>query len=154
MEIKLAPIGTVHSPYKSIEEIKQVPKENIVGEIELFPEFEEGLKDIEGFSYLWILWIFHGSKNYSLQVKPRIEKACEERKLRGVFATRSPNRPNPIALTLVELLGRKGNKLRVKGIDAIDNTPVIDLKPYVKSDLKEKAKFGWAQETEGNNLLI
>jgi tRNA-Thr(GGU) m(6)t(6)A37 methyltransferase TsaA len=158
MEIKLKPIGKLHSPYKSIEEIRRVRKESIVGEIELFPEFKKGLKDINDFSYLWILWIFHESKDYSLLVKPRIEKAYKGRELRGVFATRSPSRPNPIALTLVELLERKGNKLKVRGLDVIDNTPVIDLKPYVESDRKEKAKFGWSEklknkESDKHNLV-
>jgi len=148
MEVNIRPIGRVHSPYKSREEIKEIAKENIIGEIEIFSEFGKGLKDIESFSHLWILWIFHLSKGSPLQVTPRTEKNLKKKKLRGVFATRSPNRPNPMALTLVELLEKKGNVLKVRGIDAIEGTPVVDIKPYVQSDKKDKARYGWCEEID------
>ena len=104
----------------------------------VFEDYEQGLKGIEGFSHLMVLWIFHESKGYSLLVKPLFYKG-----LHGVFTTRHPNRPNPIAITVVELLEREGNTLKIWGIDALDKTPVVDIKPYALRDLKENIKTGW-----------
>ncbi|MFQ6086828.1 MAG: tRNA (N6-threonylcarbamoyladenosine(37)-N6)-methyltransferase TrmO [Candidatus Bathyarchaeia archaeon] len=137
MEVKIKPIGIIHSPYKSIEEIPR-EYESTIGEVIVFKEYEQGLQDIEGSSHLIILWIFHKSKGYSLVVKPLYHEG-----LHGVFATRHPNRPNPVGVTVVELLERKGNILKIKGIDAIDKTPVIDIKPYTSRDRKENIKTGW-----------
>ncbi len=121
--MRLRPIGIVRSPFKRVED---VPREcgSIVGEIEVFKEFDKGLKGINGVSHLIILWLFHKSKGYSLRVKPLHHEG-----IRGVFATRHPDRPNPIGVTVVELLERKGNVMRVKGVDMVDGTPVLDIKP-------------------------
>jgi len=137
MQTKIKPIGMIRSPYKSLEEIPR-DYSSTIGEVIVFDEYEQGLQDVEGFSHLMILWIFHESKGYSLLVKPLHYEG-----LHGVFTTRHPNRPNPIAVTVVELLQRKGNILKIKGIDAIDKTPVIDIKPYTLRDRKEKIKTGW-----------
>ena len=137
MEVKMKPIGLIRSPYNSVEEI---PRDygSTIGEVVVFEEYEQGLKGIEGFSHLMILWIFHESKDYSLLVKPLFYKG-----LHGVFTTRHPNRPNPIAITVVELLERERNTLKIRGIDALDKTPVIDIKPYALRDIKEDIKTGW-----------
>jgi tRNA-Thr(GGU) m(6)t(6)A37 methyltransferase TsaA len=138
-------IGFVRSPY---QDTKQVPKglgahHDAEGMIEILPEFEEGLKDIEGFSHLMILWVFDRSEGYELLGKPPSDDRPH-----GVFATRSPRRPNPIGLTTVELLGREGKCLRVRGVDMLDGTPVLDLKPYLSSVPTEKLRRGWLAEAE------
>ena len=139
------PIGFVRSPY---QDTKQVPKglgakHEVEGTIEILPEFEEGLKDIEGFSHLVILWVFDRSEGYELLGKPPSDDRPH-----GVFATRSPRRPNPIGLTTVELLAREGRSLRVRGLDMLDSTPVLDLKPYLSSIPSEKLRRGWLAEAE------
>jgi len=139
------PIGFVRSPY---QDTKQVPKglgakHEVEGMIEILPEFEEGLTDIEGFSHLMILWVFDRSEGYELLGKPPSDDRPH-----GVFATRSPRRPNPIGLTTVELLAREGKSLRVRGLDMLDGTPVLDLKPYLSSVPSEKLRRGWLAEAE------
>jgi len=141
MEIK--PIGIIHSPYKNLEDIPcQSYKIEKIGEIEVFKEYEEGLKDIEGFSHIIMVYYFHLSKDYSLNVKPFLDK-----KLHGVFATRHPRRPNRIGISLVKLLERKGNILKIKGVDVIDGTPLLDIKPYVlEFDVRDNVKIGWLED--------
>jgi len=141
------PIGLVRSPY---QDTKQVPKglgaqHDAEGMIEILPEFEKGLKDIEGFSHLMVVWVFDrsGSEGYELVGQPPSDDRPH-----GVFATRSPRRPNPIGLTTVELLGREGRSLRVRGLDMLDGTPVLDLKPYLSSVPSEKLRRGWLAEAE------
>jgi len=100
------------------------------------------LKDIEGFSHIIILYFFHESRDYSLSVKPFLDSDRH-----GVFATRHPNRPNPIGISVVRLLERRGSILRVKGVDVLDGTPLIDIKPYVPSfDQATDAKIGWLKD--------
>jgi tRNA-Thr(GGU) m(6)t(6)A37 methyltransferase TsaA len=111
--------------------------------LKLLPEFEAGLLDIEGFSHLFILWVFHRSQGYELTGTPPIATRPH-----GVFATRSPRRPNPIGLTVVELLGREGRHLRLRGVDMLDGTPVLDVKPYLSSVPEEKLRRGWLAEEE------
>jgi tRNA (adenine37-N6)-methyltransferase len=143
-----SPIGYVRSPYS---ETKQVPrglgaKHDTYGELDILPEFEAGLADIEGFSHLYVIWCFDRSDGFELCGKP----PCDDRS-HGVFATRSPYRPNPIALTVVELLGRNGNRLRVRGVDMLDGTPILDIKPYLSSIPEEKLRRGWLAEAEARN---
>ncbi len=132
--MRLKSIGIVHSPFKRV---KDIPREcgSIVGEIEVFKEYEQGLEGVDRVSHLIILWLFHESKGYSLRVKP-----LHHEEVRGVFATRHPDRPNPIGFTVVELLERRGNVLRVSGVDMVDGTPVIDIKPrtYIWKSENEK----------------
>jgi tRNA-Thr(GGU) m(6)t(6)A37 methyltransferase TsaA len=150
---KLKPIGIIRTPYKKDRDAPyQAYKSEDVGEIEVFKEYEEGLKDIEGFSHLIILYEFHKSikrsvkKEHYLESRELLVKPYLDDVPRGVFATRSPNRPNPIGLTVVELLERKGNILKVKGIDMLDGTPLLDIKPYVpKFDKREKVRIGWLE---------
>lgn len=112
-----------------------------IGEVEVFKEYEEGLKDIEGFSHIILLYVFHKSQGYSLLVKPFLDSAQH-----GVFATRHPNRPNPIGISVLRLLKRRENILQVKGIDVLDGTPLIDMKPYVSNfDQITDVKIGWLE---------
>ena len=140
------PIGYVRSAYSATSEIPKGlgAKHDAEGEIEILPEFEVGLTDIEGFSHLIVLWVFDRSDGFQLCGKTPIGD-----KPHGVFATRSPYRPNPIALTIVELTGREGNRLRVRGIDMLDGTPILDIKPYLSSIPEEKLRRGWLAEAEG-----
>jgi len=140
--IMLKPIGVIHSQYKTMEETPIQPwKSDKIGEVEVFPEFEEGLKDIEGFSHIMLLYFFHKVSDERLSVIPYLDP-----KPKGVFATRHPHRPNHIGLSIVKLRERKNNILRVKHIDIIDGTPLLDIKPYVsKFDKREDVKDGWLE---------
>jgi formylmethanofuran dehydrogenase subunit E len=132
------PIGVIHSPYKCLSEAPYQGSREGVSEIEIFSEYEDGLKDIEGFSHLIVLCWFHKSQGYSTLVNTPWDTIPH-----GVFATRSPRRPNPIGLSVVELLERNRNLLRVRGLDAIEKTPVLDIKPYTSWDAKEDISLGW-----------
>ena len=139
------PIGFAHSPYS---DPKQVPrglgaKHEVEGTLVIEPEFESGLLDIEGFSHLYVIWVFDRSTGYELVGCPPTDPRPH-----GVFATRSPYRPNPMALTVVELLGREGATLRVRGVDMLDGTPILDIKPYLSSVPPEKLRRGWLDEVE------
>ena len=141
----LQPIATVRSPYRETTEIPKGlgAKHEMEGVIELRPELEEGLADIEGFSHLYVIWIFDRSKGSVLTAHPPSDDRPH-----GVFATRSPQRPNPIGLTVVELLGREGPRLRVRGIDMLDGTPVVDIKPYLSNVPADRLRRGWVDEAE------
>ena len=139
------PIGYVRSPYTAKQEIPKGlgAKHEVTGVLEIFPEFADGLMDIEGFSHLFVIWAFHRSEGYSLQGGTPIDGRPH-----GVFATRSPQRPNPIGLTVVELLGREGPMLRVRGVDMLDGTPILDIKPYLSSIPSDQLRRGWLAEAE------
>jgi tRNA-Thr(GGU) m(6)t(6)A37 methyltransferase TsaA len=125
--MKIKPIGIIHSPFTSKQETPIQPfRSKAVGEIEVFKEYERGLDDIEGFSHLILIYKFHRSRGFSLKVKPFLDD-----RLRGLFSTRAPRRPNQIGLSVVKLIRRRGNILFVNGIDVIDGTPLLDIKPYV-----------------------
>ena len=127
MQMTLTPIDVIHSPYKSLSDCpRQASKTGVIAVIEVFEQYAGGLKDIEGFSHLILLYWLHKSHGYSLLVRTPWDT-----ELHGLFTTRSPNRPNPIGISVVKLIERRGNILRVRGIDAIDGTPLIDIKPYV-----------------------
>jgi tRNA (adenine37-N6)-methyltransferase len=138
-------IGYIRSPFT---DTKSIPKglgvrHDEEGILEILPEFEEGLADVEGFSHLFVIWAFDRSEGYQL-----FGTSPTDDRPHGVFATRSPRRPNPIALTVVELLGREGAKLRVRGVDMLDGTPILDIKPYMSSVPAEKLRRGWLAEAE------
>ena len=139
------PIGTVSSPYKNTSEIPKGfgVKHEAEGILNIHPEFELGLTDIEGFSHLFVLWEFDRSQGFDLLGTPPIDNRPH-----GVFATRSPRRPNPIGLTVVELLRRAGVELHVRGLDMLDGTPILDIKPYLSSIPAEKLRRGWMTEAE------
>jgi tRNA (adenine37-N6)-methyltransferase len=141
----MTPIGTVRTPFSETAQIPKGPdaKHEADGIIELDPEFEAGLQDVEGFSHLYVLWLFHRVEGYDLIAHPPSDDRPH-----GVFATRSPRRPNPIGLTVVELLGRDGCRLRVRGVDMLDGTPVLDIKPYLSSIPAAGIKRGWLADAE------
>src|SRR5262245_29910105 len=145
MDITMTAIGTVGSPFTSTTEIPKGPDATHVAEgvIEIESQFEAGLQDIEGFSHLYVLWAFHKAGAYELVAYPPSDDRPH-----GVFATRSPKRPSPIGLTVVQLLGRDGRRLRVRGVDMLDGTPVLDLKPYLSSVPASDLRRGWLEEAE------
>ena len=144
-EWRMRPIGYIRSPYTDTQQVPKGlgAKHTMEGILEVLPEFEEGLQDIEGFSHLLILWIFHESRDFEL-----VGKAPTDERPHGVFSTRSPRRPNPIGLTTVELVRREGASLHLRGIDMLDGTPVLDIKPYTSSVPMEQLRRGWLEEAE------
>lgn len=140
--IYLQIIGIVHSKYKTISE---APRQyaNTISIIEIYAKYSKGLKDIEAFSHFHTFYWLHESKGYNLLVHTPWDETSH-----GLFATRSPQRPNPIGYSVVKLVKKEENKLYVKGLDAIHGTPVIDIKPYIKKlDIKTNANTGWIQKT-------
>jgi len=141
--IKYKPIGIIHSPFKEPKgtPIQPTGARNVDATVELFPEYVEGLKDLEGFSHIILIYHFHLSKHTSLRVKPYMDD-----ELRGVFATRAPSRPNPIGISVVRLVKVEGNILHIQDVDAVDGTPLLDIKPYVPEfDTREAYKIGWLE---------
>ena len=143
---EMRPIGLVRTPY---QERSQVPKgpcaeHRALGTLELRPELEPGLADIEGFSHLFVLWVFDRVEGFDLVARVPLDEEVPH----GVFASRSPRRPNPIGLTVVELLGRDGPRLRVRGVDMLDGTPILDIKPYLSGVAPEALRRGWAADAE------
>ena len=139
------PIGYVRSSYKDTHEIPKGlgAKHDAEGVLEVLPEFGLGLTDIEGFSHLIVIWVFDHSQGFELLGTPPSDNRAH-----GVFATRSPRRPNPVGLTIVELLSRNGTRLHVRGVDMLDGTPILDIKPYLSSVPAEKLRRGWLAEAE------
>jgi tRNA (adenine37-N6)-methyltransferase len=139
------PIGFVSSPYKNTSEIPKGlgAQHKADGVLKVLPEFETGLTDIEGFSHLVVLWEFDRAQGFELLGTPP-----SDNRQHGVFATRSPRRPNPIGLTTVELLRREGSELFVRGVDMLDGTAVLDIKPYLSSVPAERLRRGWLAEAE------
>jgi len=144
-EWKMRPIGYVRCAYDATDQVPKGlgTKHEMEGTLDILPEFEAGLQDIEGFSHILVIWVFHQAGNYEL-----VGKNPTDGLPHGVFATRSPRRPNPIALSTVQLLGREGASLRVRGIDMLDGTPILDIKPYTSSIPLNKLRRGWLQEAE------
>lgn len=141
----MTPIGTVRSPFADTTAIPKGlgAQHEAEGVIELRPELEPGLQDIEGFSHLYVIWEFHRAEGCDLVAWPPSDDRPH-----GVFATRSPQRPNPIGLTVVELIRRDGPRLHVRGVDMLDGTPVLDLKPYLSNVPEDRLKRGWLGEAE------
>ena len=143
--IQFEPIGTVRSPFETMEQVPKGlgAKHETEGELVIRPELAEGLTDIEGFSHLYVIWVFDRIEGYSLMSRARADG-----KPHGVFATRMPSRPNPIGLTVVELLGRDGATLKVRGVDMLDGSPILDIKPYQSSIPIEQVRRGWLADAE------
>lgn len=140
-EVRYKPIGVVHSPFKKPQNvpIQAASAQGVKGKVELFCEYVRGLKDLEGFSHIFLLYHFHLSRPYSLLVKPFLDE-----NLRGLFSTRAPSRPNPIGLSLVRLTELEDNILHIQDVDIIDGSPLLDIKPYVpKFDQRKTTKIGW-----------
>jgi tRNA-Thr(GGU) m(6)t(6)A37 methyltransferase TsaA len=143
-EFVLKMIGVVHSPFR---EPTDIPRDmnrlpgafaNVRGSLEIFPEYAEGLKDVGAFSHLIVTFAFHKATETKLLSKPP-----GETRPRGVFSTRSPHRPNALGLTVVKLASKRGNNLQVSGIDMIEGTPILDIKPYTARDRKSRIRTGW-----------
>jgi len=146
--ISLKPIGIIHSPFKTLDQIPIQPAfSKAVGEVEVFKEYEAGLKDIEGFSHIILLYLFHKSEKFPLLITPFLDK-----KQHGVFATRYHKRPNQIGISTVKLLERKRNILKIESIDVLDDTPLLDVKPHVpKFDCVKNARIGWLKKLLGKS---
>ncbi|MBE0684030.1 MAG: tRNA (N6-threonylcarbamoyladenosine(37)-N6)-methyltransferase TrmO [Anaerolineales bacterium] len=141
MEIMMRPIGVIHSPFTEKDQTPiQSVRSQVIGLVEVYPEFADGLKDIEDLSHIHLLYIFHASSGYSLHVKPFLDDLEH-----GIFATRYPYRPNPIGISTVRLITRQENMLTIEGVDVLDGTPLLDIKPYVPDfDLRtEDVRVGW-----------
>ena len=138
-------VGHVQSPYKDPGAIPKGcgAKHDAEGVLKIAPEFQLGLTDIEGFSHLFVIWEFDRSEGFELLGTPPTDTRPH-----GVFASRSPYRPNPLGLTVVELLRRDGGALYVRGVDMVDGTPILDIKPYLSSIPTEKLRRGWLGEVE------
>lgn len=143
--ITLDPIGVVRSPYTDKAQIPKGPgaQHDAEGTLEIRPDLEAGLTDIEGFSHLYVIWVFDRAEGYDLLSCPPTDVRPH-----GVFATRAPRRPNPIGLTVVRLLRRDGPRLHVRGLDMLDGTPIVDIKPYLSSVPAEELRRGWLAEAE------
>ncbi len=139
-------IGFARTPYVDTKQIPKGPgaKHEAEGTLEIQTEFADGLMDIEGFSHLYVLWEFDRADGFDLIANP----PTDERRPHGVFSTRSPRRPNPIALTVVELLRRDGRVLHVRGVDMLDGTPILDIKPYLSSVPEDRLRRGWLVDAE------
>ncbi|MBZ5649014.1 MAG: tRNA (N6-threonylcarbamoyladenosine(37)-N6)-methyltransferase TrmO [Acidobacteriia bacterium] len=144
------PIGFVRSPYTDTGQIPKGlgAKHEADGVLKILPEFEPGLTDIEGFSHLIVIWEFDRAPREELRGKDLLASPPSDNRQHGVFATRSPRRPNPIGLTTVELLAREGIDLHVRGVNMLDGTPILDIKPYLSSIPSEKLRRGWLAEAE------
>jgi len=143
-EIKYKPIGVIHSPFKEPKgtPIQPAGAENIAGTVELLPEYAEGLKDLEGFSHIFLIYHFHLSRKALLKEKPFMDD-----KEHGVFAMRGPSRPNPVGISVVRLEKIENNILYVKDVDIVDGTPLLDIKPYVPEfDIRKVEKTGWLEK--------
>ena len=142
--IELHPIGTIHSPHTELEGMPIQPSgaAGIPGTVEIYDEFVSGLKDLEGFSHIILLYHFHKSRDYKLEVTPFLDSIP-----RGLFATRAPRRPNPIGISVVQLDKIENNILHIRNVDILDGTPLIDIKPYVPEfDSAAQVRIGWLEQ--------
>ncbi len=145
-EIKINPIGVIHTPFKEIANmpIQPLAAQGIKGVIELNEEYLAGLKDLDGFSHITLIYHFHKIDGYKLEVTPFMDTQPH-----GIFSTKSPKRPNAIGLSTVKLLGIEGNKLFIEEIDVLDGTPLIDIKPfYPRYDNRENVAIGWLEKNK------
>lgn len=141
MDIIFKPVGIIHSPYKTVENmpIQTSASKDVEAVIEIFDQYKEGLSDLEGFSHIYVIFFLNMVREPKLKVIPFLDTVE-----RGVFATRSPARPNPVGLSLAELVSVNENLLKIRGVDMLDGSPVLDIKPYVPDFEKyEKVRIGW-----------
>ena len=136
----MKPIGIIHSPFEKKEQMPiQASRSQAIGMAKIYPEFVEGLQDIEGFSHIILIYVFHISSGYDLHVKPFLDD-----QERGLFSTRYPCRPNPIGLSIVRFMSRQENTLTFEGADVLNGTPLLDIKPYVPDfDQQTEVRTGW-----------
>lgn len=142
--IKYRPVGIIHSPFMEPKgtPIQSSAAKGVNGTIEIFHEYVDGLTDLEGFSHIILLYHFHRSRKFSLTVRPYMDDVEH-----GVFATRSPSRPNPIGISVVRLISVHENIIEIRDVDILDGTPLLDIKPYVPDfDIKEVECIGWLED--------
>ena len=140
MTYRMQPIGILHTPFSDKKQTPiQASRSEVRGQVEVFPEFEAGLQDLEGFSHIILLYYFHQADVISLIVKPFLDDQQH-----GLFATRYPSRPNQIGLSIVELISCRAALLEIKGVDMLDGPPLLDIKPYVEEfDVRTGTRSGW-----------
>lgn len=141
MKITFEPIGVIHSPFTELENMPIQPTGSIgvEGIIEIYPQYSQGLQDLDGFSHLYAIYCFHKVKEWKGKVTPFLDN-----QERGLFATRAPKRPNPIGLSLLEILSVDANQIKVRNIDVLDSTPLLDIKPYIPQfEPGENIRIGW-----------
>lgn len=144
--IIINPIGIIRTPHTDIKNmpIQPIAAEGIKGYIEIFPQYVNGLKDIDGFSHITLLYHFHKINGYELEVVPFMDVES-----RGIFSCKAPKRPNAIGMSTVKLLGVENNKLYIEQVDMLDGTPLIDIKPfYPRYDNRENVKIGWLENNK------
>jgi tRNA-Thr(GGU) m(6)t(6)A37 methyltransferase TsaA len=147
--VEFQPIGVIHTPFQETEGMPIQPSgaRGIRGTVEVLPEFAEGLKDLDGFSHVTLVYHLHRAREHRLIVTPYMEAEP-----RGVFATRAPSRPNPIGLSTVRLIAVRGNTLEIEGVDMLDGTPLLDIKPYVPEfDDHAEIRIGWLEAHRGRS---
>jgi tRNA (adenine37-N6)-methyltransferase len=146
MEFVMRPIGEIHTPFIDKRETPiQASRSTATGQVEVYPAYVEGLRDLEGFSHIILLYAFHRSDDYALSVTPFLDD-----QERGLFATRYPARPNPIGLSIVRLLSIQDHVLEIEGVDMLDGTPLLDIKPYVPDfDVRTDVRTGWYATRRG-----
>ena len=147
MNVVYKPIGVIHSPFNNLEEMPIQPSSDASrpGTVEIYPEFKEGLKDLEGFSHIYLIYHLHKVNKSRLVVTPFLDKEPH-----GIFATRAPSRPNPIGLSLVKIVGLEGNLIHVDQVDVLDGTPLLDIKPYVPEfENVDFVQIGWLEKAKG-----
>ncbi|MFC0877219.1 tRNA (N6-threonylcarbamoyladenosine(37)-N6)-methyltransferase TrmO [Saccharicrinis sp. FJH2] len=145
-QIIIKPIGIIHTPYTDIPDmpIQPIAAEGITGYIELEPEYLEGLRDLDGFSHITLLYHFHKIEDHQLKVIPFMD--TQER---GIFSTKAPKRPNAIGMSTVKLTGIQGNLIYIEQVDMLDGTPLIDIKPfYPRYDNRENVTIGWLEKNK------
>jgi tRNA (adenine37-N6)-methyltransferase len=148
-QVVFTPIGIIHTPFTEPQGVPVQAQggKRIKGSVEVYEQFAAGLKDLDGFSHIMLLYHFHLNPDYSLEVRPFLDEEP-----RGLFATRAPKRPNPVGISVVRLIEIKGNILLIEDVDMVDGTPLLDIKPYVPAfDVRENVKTGWL---EGKGDLI
>jgi tRNA-Thr(GGU) m(6)t(6)A37 methyltransferase TsaA len=147
MDIIYQPIGIIHSPFNNLEDMPIQPASDVSGSgtVEIFPQFIDGLKDLEGFSHIYLLYHLHKMRQSKLIVTPFLDKEP-----RGIFATRAPSCPNPIGLSLVELIRIENNLIYVERLDVLNETPLLDIKPYVPDfEHTQNVRIGWLEQVKG-----
>ena len=147
-EIKYQPIGTIYSPFKTPVDtpIQPIGGVGVKAEVEIFPEYVEGLQDLTGFSHIILLYHCHLCKAYKLTVKPFMDDVAH-----GLFATRAPARPNQIGISVVRLIRIDNKTLYIKDVDIIDQTPLLDIKPFVPDfDVRDEVRIGWLEGKSAN----
>ncbi len=147
MQITYTPIGIIHSPFTQLSEmpIQPTSESSTVGHLEIYPEFAKGLKDLDGFSHIYLLYHLHKAAPAKLQLKPFLDNESH-----GVFSTRAPRRPNPIGLSVVKIIDIKENFIFVKNIDVLNGTPLLDIKPYIPEfEDANEIRVGWLEKSRG-----